>query len=137
MFDIGTRDNGEQFAFLKAGCGKKLGDAVQAVHGDSFPNDWIYMQFHDLLGVIADYDIDTIEKLENLRGEIVDGQVDMYTHELKQWLMDYPRADEFMSEAVAGRSYSTDDGMWQVYSCAQYLAIDDIMNEVITLLQSK
>jgi hypothetical protein len=136
MFDVGTRDNGEVFAFLKAGHGKKLGDAVNAVHGDIFPNDWIYMKFHDLLGSIADYDIDTIDELEDVRSEIVDGLVDIYTHEQKQWLIDYPKADEFMSEAVAGRVYSTDDGMWQVYSYAQYLAIDDIMNEVINLLSN-
>lgn len=142
MMETKTRDNGESYTVIK-GQGhtantppqaQKLHDAIMEAHGDIFPCDWIYMQFNDLLGSIADYDIKTLDELENVRHEIIDNQVDIYTHELKQWLIDYPKADDFMSQAITSRSYVEDDGVWQVYSYAQYLAIDEIMNEVINLL---
>jgi len=144
MFEIIKRQaDGEEIAIIKNEYKQekhsKLHEVIRKYHGDYFPCDWIYATFHDLLGTIADYEMEitTIDDLEGVRHEIVDNQVDIYTHVIKQWLIDYPRADEFMSEAIASRSYSTDDGMWQVYSYAQYLAIDDIMTAVINLLQSK
>lgn len=134
MFEIKERSE-EPYAIIKDEFyNNDLHEAIRMYHDDILPNDWIYMQFHDLLGSIADYDIKTLDELENVRHEIVDNQVDVYTYHLKKWLLDYPKADDFMSQAIASRSYVEDDGVWQVYSYAQYLAIDEIMQEVINLL---
>jgi hypothetical protein len=133
QLEVGERDDGSTYVYLKSLEGK-LYESIHQAHNGRLPDDWTYLTYCHLLEKIVDCDLKTLDDLENARHEIVDGTIDIYTHDLKQWLIDYPNADDYMSETIASHSYSTDGGMWQVYVSAQYLAIDAIMSKVINLL---
>lgn len=133
-FSTSTRDDGSLCVHLKAGHGKKLHDAVYQAHGDKLRNDFIYSTFEGLLNKITEYEIEDMDKLEDLRSEIVESQCDIYTHDQLKWLASDVRNLDYLEEAITSRSYSKDDGMWQLLQYTQYLAIDEVMSEVINLL---
>jgi hypothetical protein len=135
-FDSGTREaTGKSFVFLPDNAPAELREAVQKAHGDKLPNDWIYDTFADLLCKITEYDCDTIEQLEEYRHEIVDSYVDIYTHDLTLWLHEQQALDH-LSQVMAEHSYSEEDGAWQVLARTQFYAIDEIMSEIVTLLET-
>lgn len=112
---------------------EELQDAIKEAHEDILPNDWIFTTFADLLQKVTEYDCESIEQLEDYRAEIVDNQVDIYTHDLTKWLHDN-QALSYLEDAYDG--FAKEDGAWQLLAKAQYLAIDEVMRNVITLLEN-
>lgn len=133
-FKHNTREaTGEEFVFLPENAPQELRDAIRNAHGDKLPNDWTYNTFADLLQKTTEYDCDSIDQLEDYRGEIVDSYVDIYTYQLTQWLHD-EQALEYLEQASEG--FVAEDGAWQLLARAQYLAVDEIMQHVLTLLEN-
>ena len=117
---------------------ENLKSSIRDAHGNQFPSDWIYVTFYELLDAISGYDIETIEELEELRGEIVDNQVDIYTTDLTKWLSGSLENVEYLTHALEQitidrpKTFEVDGA--KTLSLAQYIAIDDVMTEVINLL---
>jgi hypothetical protein len=120
---------------LKDDAPQELQDAIKSAHGDKMPNDFIYSTFADLLLKISEYGVDTVDDLQGYAHEIVDGYVDIYTHEQLQWLASDIDNLEYLARA-AQDGWSVDDGTWQLLARAQYYAIDEVMQHVINVLDS-
>jgi hypothetical protein len=110
----------------------KLQNSVYQAHGDMLPNDWIFSTYRSILSSISDYDLDTIEDLEDNRSEIVDGLVDVYTSDLTEWLNSH-NSNVYYIEQVQNEYGMQEDG-FKLLAMAQYMAIDEIFSEVLTIL---
>lgn len=128
------RDDGEWFVYMTDNRPQTLHDAMYAAHGGNLPDDWIFGTFADLLQKITEYDHETMDDLDDDRSEIVDGQVDIYTHHLVAWLHNNNSFLSYLEDAMDSRTFVKEDGAWQVLAYAQYLAIDEIMGHVMDLL---
>ena len=131
-FEIGTRNDGSKYTFLKDNTPAKLAVAVREAHGDRFPDDFIYSTFSDLLQRLSEYTINNMDDIENYRHEIVDGYVDIYTHDLIKWLASDIANVYYITQAI--EEFGATDG-FQVLSTAQYIAIDEVMNYVIGMFE--
>lgn len=133
MFTTGKRNDGESYVFLTDNATQELKDSVKAAHGDRLPNDFTFGTYADLMQKITDYNLDTIDELEDVRGEIVDSHIDIYTADLTKWLASDINNVDYISQALdEGDNIGTDG--FRLLSVAQYLAIDEVMNEVVNLL---
>lgn len=133
MFKSGKRTDGQRYVYLDDKASEKLKDSVHQAHGDLLPDDWIYGTYADLMQKVSEYDLKTIDDLENVRYEIVDSCVDIYTADLTKWLASNINNVYYLGEA--SREYGSMDG-FQLLAVAQYKAIDEVMNEVFSLLSS-
>lgn len=131
-FEVGTRNDESKYTFLKDDAPTKLKDAVRKAHGDRFPDDFVYDTFSGLLERLSEYTIDSIGDIENYRHEIVDAYVDIYTHDLIKWLASDINNVYYMTQAI--EEFGVTDG-FQVLSTAQYIAIDEVMSNVINLFE--
>ena len=113
---------------------EKLKDGVYKAHGELMPSDWIFEKYREILDDLTNYDINNIDDVEENRGEIVDGLVDVYTSDLTAWLNSNNYWVEYLGEAVSELGAS--DG-FAILSGAQYKAIDEIYSEVINLLSQE
>jgi hypothetical protein len=114
---------------------QELREAIRAAHGDKMPDDFTYSTFADLLDRVAEYDVETIDDLQDVAHEIVDGYVDIYTYDLLQWLASDVNNVEYLAQA-AQDGWTVDDGTWQLLARAQYYAINEVMQCVISLLNN-
>lgn len=110
-----------------------LYEAIRKAHGDSFPKDFIYSTFLDCLQRLSEYEINSNEKLEDVRNEVVDSMVDIYTHDLIKWLASDINNVYYLTQAID--EFECRDG-FKALSMAQYLAIDEVMGYVIALIES-
>lgn len=131
-------NDGTTRVVLKDNTPKELHDAVREAHGDKLPNDFIYSTFADLLSRISEYDAETVDELRDngYDHEIIDGYVDIYTHDLLQWLASDINNLEYMSRVMAESVYIEEDGAWQALARMQYYAIEDVMQYVLSLLEN-
>lgn len=131
------RDNGETFVFMTDNRPEALHTAMYEAHGESLPKDWIFATFAELLDKITEYDAETVEELRD-KGydhEIIDSCVEIYTHDLLQWLASDIDNLDYMSRVMAESVYVEEDGAWQALARMQYYAISDVMHNVLTLLE--
>lgn len=131
-FEVGTRNDGSSYTFLKDDAPAKLSVAVRKAHGDKLPDDFVYGTFADLLQRLSEYTIDSTDDIENYRHEIVDNYVDIYTHDLTKWLASDIGNVYYITQAI--EEYGVTDG-FQVLATAQYIAIDEVMNYVVGLFE--
>lgn len=132
-FTTDKRDDGTEFVHLKETFKpEELHDSIRQAHGDRFPDDWIYGTYADLLQNITEYELETIEDLEEVRSEIVDTYTDVYTSQLTEWLHSDNRNVYYLTEVL--EEYGTIEDSFQLLRLAQYKAIDEVMNEIISLL---
>lgn len=129
-FETKQRGN-KTIIVLKDNAPEELDNSVMQAHGDRFPSDWIFDTYHSILENLTGYDINSIDDVEDYRHEIVDGLVDIYTHELTGWLHSDNRNVYYLEDAV--KEYGASDG-FQILMSAQYIAINEIYNEVVELL---
>ena len=132
QLEVKTRQNGTSFCCIRdSGKNEDLYNAIKRSHRDRFPYDFIYSNFSNLLESIMEYDIEDMDKLEDLRCEIVENQVNVYTIDLLKWLGSDLRNIGYID-------YVTDNipqnNFTDTLSMAQNTAIDEVMNEVINLL---
>ena len=109
----------------------ELQESMYRAHNDRLPADWIFNKYHEILGAITDYNIDTLGELEDKRSEIIDNLVDIYTSDLTAWLDSNNNNVYYLSEAM--EEGSADDG-FSLLALAQYKAIDEVFSEVYDLL---
>lgn len=131
------RDNGESFVYMTDDRPQALHDAIYTAHGDKMPDDWIFSTFADLLEKVTEYDCETVDELRDndYDHEIIDGYVDIYTHELLQWLASDVDNLEYLAQAALD-GWTVDDGTWQLLARAQYYAIEKVMQHVLSLLEN-
>lgn len=135
FFETKKRDNGDYFTIMRDDRPDDLYNAVYSAHGDRLPDDFIFSTFHDLLDKITEYTIESMDDLENYRHEIVENYVDIYTHNLLNWLASDINNLEYLAQA-AQDGWTADDGVWQLLARAQYYAIDSVMDHVMALLEN-
>lgn len=132
-FEVNERSDGTTFICIKNNDFKSdLYKSVREAHGDRLPQDWIFSTYLSLLEQIRDYDCQTIEDLEDKRSEIVDSLVDVYTYDLTSWLHSDNRNVYYLDEAAS--EFGTPEDGFKLLAQAQYLAIDEVMSEAISLL---
>lgn len=124
------RDDGSYYTHLIEDHDEELQEAIYKTHGDLFPHDWIYETFGAILDHLTGYTIECLEDMEEYRHEIVDGLVDIYTHDLTAWLHSSITFVYYLDEAV--KEYGQADNILMM---AQYMAIDEIFNEVLNLIE--
>lgn len=132
MFDRKTRDNGDSFVILGDNATKLLCESVRDAHGERLPNDWTYGTYADLMQQVTEYELNTIDDLEDVRHEIIDSYVDIYTDKLTEWLHDNVNNVHYLTDAM---EQAEGDG-FNLLQMAQYMAIEEVMNEVVSLLSS-
>lgn len=133
MFTTGTRDNGKMYVYLKGNVlGGNLYDSIKEAHGDGLPSDFVFGTYADLLQKITEYDLDSYEDLQDVRSEIVDGYVDIYTKGLTEWLNADIDNVSYLTQ-VLEQGLELKDG-YQLLAQAQYMAIDEVMESVVNLL---
>ena len=137
-FKTVDKDNGPSIIALKDNAPQELFSAVRDAHGDKLPDDWIFATFADLLQRVTEYDAETVDDLRDngIDHEIVDSYVDVYTHDLLQWLASDADNLEHLAQA-AQDGWTVDDGTWQLLARAQYYAIEAVMQHVLSLLENK
>jgi hypothetical protein len=132
MFTTGTRNDGKSFVKCTDEASEALRESIRNAHGDKLPNDWTYGTYADLMQRVTEYDVVTINNLEDVRSEIVDSYVDIYTADLTKWLAEDIRNVYYITQAL--EEYGTFEDGFKLLAMAQYLAIDEVMQEVINLL---
>jgi hypothetical protein len=134
QFESKTRENGETFVCLKHVVYGELSDAVREAHGYLLPHDWVFSTFSQLLSRMSDYEVESLEDLEEYRSEIVESCVDSYTHELTKWLASSNYFPEYLTEVL--EELEPKDG-FALLQQAQYRAIDEIYGHIADLLESQ
>lgn len=122
------RDNGEGFYVLKVGSPDWMTDVIRAAHGDMLPDDWRYATIHNLCSALSD-DHDDIE---DARGEIVDGAVDVYTSALTAWLASSVHRLAYCDQAA--QEFGAPDNMTKALQFGQYAEIDEIFGQLVDAL---
>lgn len=134
MFVTDTRVNGKEFVKLTDNASEDLKNSVREAHYSKLPNDWIYGTYADLMQKVSEYDLETFEQLEDVRYEIVDGYVDIYTANLTAWLAEDIDNVGYLTEVIEdGENEDITDG-FKLLARAQYKAIDEVMSCVMDLL---
>lgn len=128
-----TTKRGDETIVIFNNESNELHNSVMGAHETRLPNDWIFEKYLEILERLGEYDIESIDNIEDNRHEIVDGIVDIYTSDLTAWLNDSNMNVEYLSEAL--EEYGKPESGFQVLTQAQYKAIDDIFNYVLELLQ--
>lgn len=136
MFESKQRDNGDYFVVFNKTATEELQDSVKQAHGDDMPNDFIFSTYADLMQKVTEYELDSSEALEDMRHEIVDGSVDIYTHDLTKWLASDTKNVDYLGQVVDEHT-GTCNGGWEVLALAQYKAIDEVMEYVVNLLSKE
>jgi hypothetical protein len=111
---------------------KELRDSVHKAHSDRMPSDWIYEKYSSILDALTNYEIESMDDIEENRAEIVDGLVDVYTSDLTAWLHADNRNVYYLTEAQ--EEYGAESDGFKLLAMAQYKAIDDVFSEVVELL---
>lgn len=135
MFISGKRQDGENYVYLSEDASEELKESVRQAHSDRFPNDWIYGTYADLMQKVTNYDLTTNDSLDDVRSEIVDDYVDIYTHQLTAWLASDVNNVYYLTEVIEDGNTEVTDGH-ALLARAQYKAIDEVMTEVVNLLSN-
>lgn len=95
-FEVGKRDDGKTFFYLKDGAPEELHKMVRKVHGDMLPDDYKYEYIVGALEAIADYDGDE-DDIEELADEL---EADCYDSDLLDWLNSHSIRIWYVDKAV-------------------------------------
>ena len=113
-FEVGKRDDGKTFFYLKDGAPEELHKMVRRVHGDMLPDDYKYEYIVGALEAIADYDGDE-DDIEELADEL---EADCYDSDLLDWLNSHSiriwYVDKAVEEMGHGEGVMNDIAMGQV-----------------------
>jgi len=132
FFEVKKRGN-DNIVILADNAPPDLQDSISKAHGDRLPDDWIFDIYHSILDALMQYDINSLDDLDNNRAEIVDGLVDPYTSNLTAWLNSSNYNVHFITEAQEEFGPETDG--FKILQMAQYKAIDEIYGHIVDLLQ--
>ena len=142
-FETKQRDDGTSYTYLKdikSENGAKLYNALHKFNG-SYPSNETCSTCLSCLENIIEYfnweDDDEIklEKLRDISSEIVDGMVDIYYSNILKWLSSDLNNVYYITQALEEFGEGEFKDGFRLLSTAQYLYIDEIMQEVINLLE--
>lgn len=114
---------------------EKLKDSVYKAHQDSLPRDWIFGTYADILQRLEEYEVKTLDDVEEVRSELVDSMVDIYTADLTAWLADSISNVEYLTQAM--EEYGQPQDGFKLLALAQYMAIDEVFGYVYELLSEE
>src|SRR5438045_875052 len=100
QFETGTKTSGKSYVYLKDNRSEELYESIRQAHYSKLPSDWVYGTYADLLQKVTEYELDTFEELQDVRHEIVDGYVDIYTHDLTAWLAEDIRNVDYLTQVI-------------------------------------
>jgi len=129
QFEI-KKVEGEYKTLFKDNASQELKDSIMKAHGDKLPHEWTFNTYHSILSNLSDYDIKNEEDLEENKFELIEGLVDVYTSDLTAWLHDHNSNVHYLKEALENEP----EDEFQLLGMAQYIAIEEIYNEVVDLL---
>lgn len=133
-FTESTRTNGEKYTFCKNNVLTQ--DEVREIHGsDLMPDDYRYNVISRIFDTLNSYNVSDENTLDDLRGEIVDSLVDIYNHDLLNWLSSNLSRAELCNEAL-NQGYAQND-IYSIVKCAQYIEIETIYNNIQAFLTDR
>jgi len=107
---------------------RKLSDIIHKYQGDQ---DTAYQQIFSCLTWLEENCEDkSIDELQDIMSEAIDVEVDVYTSNLTEWLNRSNNNVYYLSQAL--EEFAEKDG-FKALAQAQYLAIQEIWNEVFAL----
>lgn len=124
------RKDGSYYTHLIEEPSEELQEAIYRAHGDLMPHNWIFETFGAILDDLESYNIECLEDIEDYRHQIVDNLVDSYTYDLTEWLHSSVTFPYYLDRVIEEFGQVNN-----VLMTAQYLAIDDIYQEVINLIE--
>ena len=108
-------------------------------HGDMMPDDWRYELISAVLDAIKDYGYGNGDAepndLDAWRHEIVDGLVDIYTHDLTAWLHSNVTRYAYCDDA-AEEMGDPDDTINRL-QCGQFMEIEEIFSALVDFLRER
>lgn len=134
-FVTDKRDDGTEFVKTADDAPEWLRDLIQDAHAHMFPDDWRYQAIRDVLYSLAEYDFETADDAREGDGEILDGLVDLYTHDLTAWLHSRNDRMQYVDEWVD--DFGADGDTFQRLSGGQYMEYREILDSVLGSLESE
>lgn len=131
-FVSAKRDNGDKFYKLADGSPEWMTDAIHAAHGDMMPDDWRYACIRGLCSSIADS-----SDPEDERGEIVDGEVDVYYVKLTAWLASHGARMGYCDSAIEEGLCDPTRGVSAILQAGQYAEIDEVWGQLVSALEGE
>lgn len=117
---------------LKESASKKLKQSIYDAHEGSYPNDYIYSTYLCILENLLNYDINSIDDIDDIRHELIDSMVSIYTHDLTEWLhsdiSNVYYLDIAITECLCKNGF-------ELLATAQYISIDEVFEYVLELLR--
>jgi hypothetical protein len=95
--------------------------------------DFVYEKVVEALDWLMENDFKNIEEARGSMYVQVDSSVDVYDRDLLNWLARDIRHLEYLDRALA----FTPEDAWQQLRIAQYLAIEEVYNNVLDLIEKK
>ena len=127
------RDNGETFICCKDNASEADREIIREFHGtDILPDDFRYSSISGLLDTMSNYDCSDIETLEDLRHEIIDSNIDIYTKDLLTWLASNTNRVDYCNKAIDDGITSGD--IMSIISYGQFLELDGIYSNILSYL---
>ena len=117
---------------LKDSASKKLKQSIYDAHEGSYPNDYIYSTYLCILENLLNYDINSVDDIDDIRHELVDSMVCLYTHDLTEWLHSNTSNVYYLDIAI--NEYGCKSG-FELLATAQYISIDEVFEYVLELLR--
>lgn len=143
-FETRTRSDSNPFVCLKDEAhGTWIQKAIQDAHEEEMPNDSIYAMCEQVAEAISEEIADAVDWEDMSEIELherLDSLVPVYTHELKQWLLDNPNADASIETGIeAGVIVTDQDGfsLFRVLSGGYYYQLDAIAGTLCNAIQAQ
>lgn len=136
MFEVQDR-KGEDIIVLGPNASKKLEESVKRVKGDRVMDDWTFATYYSILYEMVERELKSMSDLKNERDKICEDLIGEYPEDLTEWLDSDVENIYFLEKAVKElkeKELGKADG-FKILSKAQYLAIQQIYDEVLNLLK--
>ena len=131
--------NGDSCVILRPSAAAWIKEAVHTAHGDLFPDDYVYATCQRVADSIVERLDDGTElgALEDDRGEIVDGLVDVYTADLTAWAASNVNRVGYMAEARSEYGDPDPDRADSAFAIGQYFEIESIFGALLAAIDAR
>lgn len=132
-FETAKRDDGEKtFIRTKEGTPQWVTDLIFAAHdnGEMLPNDERYKFIQDALYILSEIE-DADEPHER-----IDSDVDVYNHDLLQWVASHLSRAYYVDEAIKEFGWNEERGLFGALMVGQYSERMEVYNSVKQSLEA-